>query len=108
MDKEDPRAAKSPRQQSVVSIVLSVVGIVLPLGIVIGCYPFVKHGRTATYEEITLVLLSSFLFLLLELVALVFGIAARRHSAWEGNGRHFRHSSGRVKPAICFRSYYPP
>jgi len=58
---------------------LSIVGIVLPFCLLIGVYPFVKHDRVVvTDEEITLFLLCSLLFLILELVAFAVGLKARR------------------------------
>jgi hypothetical protein len=64
---------------SVVGIILSIVGVVLPLGLLFGAYPRITHDRVkVTDEEITLVLLCSFLFLILELIALIYGLAVRR------------------------------
>lgn len=63
---------------SVVGIILPIVGIVLPLCLLIGGYSFVKHDRVrVTDEEITLVLFCSLLFLVLELIAVSYGLAAR-------------------------------
>ncbi len=79
MDNEAPTKVKSRPWHSAAGIVLPIVGIVLPLGLLLGGYPFVKHDRVVvTDEEITLVLLCSLLFLILELVAFVYGLAARR------------------------------
>jgi hypothetical protein len=79
VDNERPTEVTSRPGHSLAGIVLPFVGIVLPLGLLIGGYPFVKHDRVVvTDEEITLVLLGSLLFLILELVALGFGLAARR------------------------------
>jgi hypothetical protein len=79
MDNTDPTVTKRRLWQSVVGIVLPIVGIVLPLCLLMGGWPFVTHDRVVvTDEEITLVLLCSLLFLILELVALIYGLAARR------------------------------
>jgi hypothetical protein len=78
-DHERPTEVKSRPWHSIAAIVLPFIGVVLPLCLLVGGYRFVKHGRVmVTDEEITLVLLCSLLFLILELVALVFGLAARR------------------------------
>ena len=77
-DVESEDRAKVKSRHSVVGIVLSIVGFVLPLGLLLGIYPFVKHGRAVTDQEIMLALLCSVLFQLLELVAIVYGLAARR------------------------------
>jgi hypothetical protein len=79
VDNECPTEVKSRPWHSLAGIVLPFVGIVLPLCLLIGGYPFVKHDRVVvTDEEMTLVLLCSLLFLILELVAFVCGLAARR------------------------------
>jgi hypothetical protein len=78
MDNPDPTVMKGCLWHSVVGIVLPIVGIVLPLCLLLGGYAFVKHDRVrVTDEEITLVLLCSLLFLVIELVALIYGLAAR-------------------------------
>ena len=79
VDNGRPTEVKSRPWHSIAGIVLPFVGIVLPMCLLIGGYPFVKHDRVVvTDEEITLVLLCSLLFLTLELAAFVFGLAARR------------------------------
>ena len=79
VDNERPTEVKSRPWLSIAAIVLPFAGIVLPLCLLIGGYPFVKHAqRAVTDEEVTLVLLCSLLFLALELVAFAFGLAARR------------------------------
>jgi hypothetical protein len=78
-DNERPAEAKSRPWHCIAGFVLPFVGIVLPLCLLLGGYRFVKHDRVVvTDEEITLVLHCSLLFLILELVAFVFGLAARR------------------------------
>ena len=78
-DHERPTEVKSRPWHSIAGIVLPFVGVVLPLCLLVGGYRFVKHDRVVvTDEEITLVLLCSLLFLILELVAFVCGLAARR------------------------------
>jgi hypothetical protein len=78
-DNERPTEVKSRPWHSIAAIVLPFVGVVLPLCLLVGGNRFVKHGRVmVTDEEITLVLLCSLLFLILELLAFVFGLAARR------------------------------
>jgi hypothetical protein len=43
MASEDPPKVKRRFQPSVVSIILSIVGMMLPLCVLVGGYPFVKH-----------------------------------------------------------------
>ncbi|OAI40988.1 hypothetical protein AYO40_00470 [Planctomycetaceae bacterium SCGC AG-212-D15] len=57
---------------------LSISGIVLPVCFGILGFHFAEHGRAATKQEITVVLLCSVLFVVLELVALGFAIVGRR------------------------------
>jgi hypothetical protein len=78
MDNEEPTKEKGRPRASVVSIMLAIVGIVLPLGAFVGVYPFIKHGRAMTGQELALAFLCSLLFLVLEFVALAYGLAARR------------------------------
>lgn len=79
MDDTNQTVMKRCLWHSLVGIVLPIVGIVLPLCLLMGGYPFVKHDRVrVTDEEITLVLLCSLFFLIIELVALIYGLAARR------------------------------
>jgi hypothetical protein len=78
MDSDEPTTEKGRPRASVVSIILSVAGIVLPLGVLVGGYPLVKHGRVMTDQELVLALLCSLLFLVLEFVALAYGLAASR------------------------------
>jgi hypothetical protein len=79
MDDEDPKKVKSRPWRSAAAIILAFVGLALPLCLLIAGYPFVKHDRVVvTDEEVTLVLLCSVLFLILELIAFVYGLAARR------------------------------
>ena len=78
-DHEGPSEVKSRSWHCIAGIVLPFVGIAVPLCLLLGSYRFVKHDRVVvTDEEITLVLLCSLLFLILELLAFVFGLAARR------------------------------
>jgi hypothetical protein len=77
---DDSLLRKRNLRAAIISIVLSIIGTVLPpclalLGLV---SPFVKHGRAATNEEYIVVVLCVFLFVILELVALVYAIVARR------------------------------
>jgi hypothetical protein len=78
MDSEEPTTAKGRPRASVVSIILAIVGIVLPLGALVGVYPYIEHGRAMTDQELVLAFLCSLLFLVLEFVALAYGLAARR------------------------------
>jgi hypothetical protein len=79
MDSKGPTQGKSRLWRSAAGLILSIVGIVLPFCLLIGVYPFVKHDRVVvTDEEITLFLLCSLLFLILELVAFAVGLKARR------------------------------
>jgi hypothetical protein len=78
MDTEDQNKAIGCPRAVVVGSILSVVGVALPLCLLIGAYPLVKHGRAMTDQELVLALLCSFLFLVLEFVALAYGLAARR------------------------------
>ena len=78
MDNTDP-PVKRRLWHFVVGALLPIAGIVLPLCLLMGVYPFVKHDRVVvTDQEITLILVCSLLFLILELVALICGLAARR------------------------------
>ena len=75
---EDPLRVKSRRWHSAVGIALPLVGIVLPLCLLIGVWPRVLHDRVVvTGEEVTLVLFCSLLFLIIQLVAFVYGLAIR-------------------------------
>jgi hypothetical protein len=78
-DNERPAEVKSRPWHCIAGIVLPFVGVVLPLCLLVGGYRFVKHDRVmVTDEGMALVLLCSLLFLTLELVGFVFGLAARR------------------------------
>ena len=78
-DNERPTEVKSRPWHSIAGLGLSFVGIAVPLGLLLGGYRFVKHDRVVvTDEEITLFLLCSLLFLILELVAFAVGLKARR------------------------------
>jgi hypothetical protein len=80
MDSTNPTEMKRRgRWHSVVGIVLSIVGVLLPLCLLLGGYSFVKHDRVVVTDgEMTLVLLCSLFFLILELVAFACGLVARR------------------------------
>jgi hypothetical protein len=78
MESEDPTKVTGPRRYSFIGIVLSIVGIVLPICILLGIYPFVEHGRAVTDQEVMLASLCSVIYLTLELIAIVYGLAARR------------------------------
>ena|ERR1700722_18555279 len=78
MESEDPTRVTGLHRNSVIGIVLSIVGIVLPICLLLGVYPFVKHDRAVTGQEVMLVSLGSVIFLTLELIAIVYGLAARR------------------------------
>ena len=78
MHGEVPTREKGRTRAAVVSIILAIAGVVLPLGILVGIYPLIEHGRAMTDQELVLALSCSLLFLVLESVALAYGLAARR------------------------------